>query len=526
MIGTRPSADESRAITTLDDYATALAQSFAFAGNTYGLTGVHTTWDGSGDPREEATQSLEGFAQSLYAANGVIFACMAVRQLVFSAVRFQYQRLRNGRPSELFGSQVLALLERPWSGGTTQDMLSRMIQDVDLAGNSYWVEIDGEMVHLRPDWCELLLEPRTFRGAQVGWRKLALAYYENGKPQNRDNPALFAPEEVTHYAPYPDPLATYRGMTPLTSILREVRADKLMTRHREKFFENAATPNLAVRMDPQVSYDMFLKFKEQMGALHEGVDNAYRTLYFGAAADVTVIGQNFEQMSFKAVQGAGETRIAAAFGIPPIIVGLSEGLQSATYSNYSQARRRFADGTMHPLWQNVAGSLEPLMPNQGPGTRLWYDSRDVPFLREDEKDAADIAQTAASTIETYVRAGFTPESSVAAYEATDRTLLVHSGLYSVQLQSLPDPNGPAVPPETDAERAQRVAVLLQHAYLATKGNVIITPEEGRTLANLAGADLSPTPPEDLTPAPAAPAADANGGTPSTPDASGDGGTNG
>jgi phage portal protein BeeE len=57
-------------------------------------------------------------------------------------------------------------------------------------------------------------------------------------------------------------------------------------------------------------------------------------------------------------QGAGETRIAAAAGVPPVIVGLSEGLQAATYSNYSQARRRFADGTMRPLWRNAAVARE------------------------------------------------------------------------------------------------------------------------------------------------------------------------
>lgn len=507
MLGSgQASADETRAISTIDDYALAMAAQFAYAGNTYGLTGVHTTWDtGSGEPREEAMNSLEAYAQSLYASNGVIFACMAVRQLVFSAVRFRYQRLRNGRPSELFGSDVLAVLEEPWPGGTTQDMLSRMIQDVDLCGNSYWVTFEDELIRLRPDWCDIILEPRMIRGAQVGWRKLALAYYEGGKERNRDNPALFLPGEVSHFAPYPDPLATYRGMTPLTPVLREVRADKLMTTHREKFFENAATPNLAVRMDPAVSYEMFLKFKEQMNATHSGVENAYRTLYFGAAADVSVVGQNFEQMSFKTVQGAGETRIAAAFGVPPIIVGLSEGLESATYSNYAQARRRLSDGTMHPLWQNVAGSLSAVMPDQGRGTRLWYDARDVPFLREDEKDAAAIAQIAASTIETYVRAGFTPESSVAAYESGDRGLLVHSGLFSVQLQALPDPSGSTGDVTTEpAEdpllvQARAIAEMAQKLYLAD--GVILTADEIRALLRQAGADLPDELPAELAATP-------------------------
>ena len=70
------------------------------------------------------------------------------------------------------------------------------------------------------------------------------------------------------------------------------------------------------------------------------------------------IGQSFEDLEVKATQGAGETRIAACAGVPPVIVGLSEGLSSATYSNYSQARRRLVDGTMRPLWRFFASAME------------------------------------------------------------------------------------------------------------------------------------------------------------------------
>jgi hypothetical protein len=128
------------------------------------------------------------------------------------------------------------------------------------------------------------------------------------------------------------------------------------------------------------------------------------------------------------------TRIAAAAGTPPIIVGLSEGLEAATYANYAQARRRFADGTIHPLWQNAAGSLQRVVQRPDPFVRLWYDASDVPFLREDEKDAAEIADVQAKTIRTYIDGGFEPDSVIAAVEANDRRLLKHSGLYSVQLQ--------------------------------------------------------------------------------------------
>lgn len=427
----RRSNEPERSIATVNDYAQAI-QNFQYQGQLYGPGNVLNTM--KGEPAEQIANDFIGFSQGLYKSNGVVYACMAVRQMVFSGIRFQYQHLQNGRPADLWGDQSLQILETPWPGGTTQDMLSRMEQDVALAGNSYWAVIEGQFVRLRPDWTFIVLTPRIWRGAQVGWLILGYVYYEGGLQENV-TPASFLPDEIVHYAPEPDPEASYRGMSWLTPVIREIQSDKQMQRHKQKFFENAATPNLVVRMDPQLKVDDFLKFRKAMDSQHRGAENAYKTLYMAGASDVTAVGADFKQMDFTNVQGHAETRIAASAGIPPVIVGLSEGLQAATYSNYSQARRRFADGTMHPLWSNVAGSLLSVIgvPN---GSRLWYDARDVPFLREDKLEESQISHTNASAIRLLADAGFKPDAAVRAINQSDETQLIgqHSGLFSVQLQ--------------------------------------------------------------------------------------------
>lgn len=422
-----------------DDYA-AMMQQFNFGGYQY-QTGLQQTL--AGTSTERPSNNFVGLASGAYAANGVVFACMLVRQLVFSSPRFRWQRLRDGKPSESFGSADLALLERPWPGGTTQDLLSRMIQDADLAGNSYWVRQGDELVRLRPDWVEIVGQKRYMnadragrnRGTgQVGWIKKGYLYTEGGSAATADSVA-FTVDEVAHFHPIPDPLAVFSGMSWLTPILREIQADHSMTRHQRKFFDHGATPNLVIKHDIAANAEKVKQFSEMMAEKHGGVDNAYKTLHLYPGADVTPVGANLKDIDFKSVRGGGETRIAAAAGVPPIIVGLSEGLASATYSNYGQARRRLADGTAHPLWQNLAGSMEQVVPPPGGGTRLWYDAENVPFLREDESDAATIAETKSRTIEAYIRSGYTPDSVVAAVNANDLRLLVHSGLMSVQLQA-------------------------------------------------------------------------------------------
>jgi hypothetical protein len=259
---------------------------------------------------------------------------------------------------------------------------------------------------------------------------------------------FYLADEIAHFAPIPDPQARFRGMSWLTPIVREVMADKAMSDHKISFLENGATPNLAVKLN----VDDLEKFKSWISEFkknHEGSVNAYKTMFLAAGADVSVVGANMQELSFKETQGAGETRIAAAAGTPPVLVGLSEGLEAATYSNYKSAARRFVDMTMRPLWRNAAGSLAQII-RVPSDSELWYDDRDIQVLQDDELDAASITSTDASSVQTLVNSGFTPESVVKAIAARDVTLLVHTGLLSVQLQdptATPDP----VPDVPDVE---------------------------------------------------------------------------
>lgn len=434
---------------TFDDYVSLVTQ-FQFQGNTYTTGGIEQTLvGGGGEATEQSGQTFTSLVQAAYAANGVVFACMLARQLAFTTVRFQWQTLNQGRPSRMFGTSALEILERPWPGGTTQDLLTRVINDADLAGSSYTIidtplaRLGGdggqELVRLRPDWVTVGLLPRVIRGAQVGWRRVGYGYTEGGlHPGNSSDMVAFTPSEVAHFMPIVDPLASWRGMSWLTPIVREVQADQMMTTHKRKFFEQGATPNLVVKYPVGVTMQSILEMQKLLEKTHGGVENAYKALHFGGGADVTVVGANMQQTTFREVQGVGETRIAAAARVSPVIVGLSEGLQGSALNagNYGQARRQFADGTCHPMWQTASGSFEPLLgPRPSPATRLWYDTREVPFLREDEKDAAEIQESQARTIRTLLDAGYTAESVLAAVEATDWGLLEHSGLFSVQLQT-------------------------------------------------------------------------------------------
>ncbi len=384
---------------------------------------------------EDIASSFQGYVEGAYKSNGIVFACCVARMLIFSEARFQYQRMRNGRPGDLFSNRDLAILETPWPNGTTGDLLSRAISDVDLAGNSYTVRLGRDRLkRARPDWVTILIgskrpdwEPGDLDGEVIGY-----LYHPGGRNSGRD-PVALLPENVAHWAPVPDPTAEWRGMSWITPIVREIMGDKAAMEHKLRFFDNGATVNLVAKLPETVKDEAFKRWVALFKEAHEGTANAYETVFLGGGADLTAIGSNMKEIDFKVTQGHGETRIAAAARIPAIIVGLSEGLEAATYANYGQARRAFADATMRPLWRGFAAALASIVAVPV-DARLWYDAEGVAFLQEDVKDAADIQQTRAVSIRQLIEAGFTPESVVDAIDADDMRRLEHTGLFSVQLQ--------------------------------------------------------------------------------------------
>ena len=395
----------------------------------------------------DSEKILPGFTNSAdaYQSSGVVFGVILARLMLFSEAEFKFQNLTD---KSLYGTQALSKLEHPWPGGTTGELLARMEQDASLAGNAFVRDAGTQLERLRPDWVtivsELVRDPIT----DTEIRRVLGYLYEPPAPDERE--ADFYPvDEVAHWSPIPDPLASFRGMSWLTPVLREVDADRGLTDYKRAYLENAATPNMLVRYSQKIGNDRIARLRDQMHAKFGGPKNAFRTLILDEGADVTLLGHTMEQMTFTAVQAAGETRIAAAGGVPPIVVGLSEGLAAATYSNYGMAMRRFADLTMRPNWRSACAALAKLVEVPS-DSRLWFDTNDIAALQEGEKERADTMQVLAAAANTLVTAGFSPESIKAALAATDVTLLKHTGMVSVQLQA-PGSTPSALPAPTPKE---------------------------------------------------------------------------
>ncbi len=393
--------------------------------------------------RQSISDGFGGYVAGMFQANPTVFACEMARINLFKQARFMWRRMNSGRPGDLYGNPDLRILERPWPKAVTSDLLSVMLLYADFGGSCFVVRRSDAIRPLRPDWVTPIFGSRLTPGPAAWWdvdaKLIAIAYQPGGAPGGEE-PQIYLAEEVALFVTTPDPLRPGGlGQPWVRSIVGDVMADSAATAHKLNFFVNGATPNMIVTVDKAYNDDQIKALRKQIDERHTGVANAYRTLILKALVEkVDVVGKDLQQLDFKAVQGAGETRVCVAAQVPAVVAGVSEGLQGSSLNsgNYAASMRRFADLWARPAWQNVAGSLEAIVPPPDSSSNLWYDDRDVPALKDDVRDAAEVQGLNATAVRTLVDGGFDPDSVIKAITSGDLRLLKgnHTGLLPVQLQ--------------------------------------------------------------------------------------------
>jgi phage portal protein BeeE len=387
---------------------------------------------------EEIGGDYGGLIEGAYKRNGAVFALMEFRRRIFSQAQFRFQRVEDdGRPGQYFTSKELRPLETPWANATTSDLLSLAIQTVDLAGNFYCRKVPSGIQPLRPDWMTIVLgskldadHPTLMPDTEV----IGYMFHPGGINAGHD-PIPYSVEEICHFKPIPDPpLPNFRGMSWLMPIVREIMGDTAVMAHKLRFLDSGAVPRTVITLDVGTDTENFEKWVQMFEQNFSGALNAYKTMYLSGGAQADVIGANMKEVDFKELASHGEARLAAAAGVPAVLAGFIPGLDASTYSNTHQMRRLFADATARDLWQNFADSMATIIqPPSGGFAKLAYDVRDVPFLREDEKDIAETMTGKAAAMNSLITAGYEPKSVTLAVETGDLSQLKHTGKTSVQL---------------------------------------------------------------------------------------------
>lgn len=248
---------------------------------------------------------------------------------------------------------VLDLIERPNGAQGRAELFEALFGQLLLTGNGYVEAVGGEDTPL--ELHVLRSDRMTLVPGTDGW-PVAYDYTVGGRKHR------FAvgdgPSPVCHVKSF-HPQDDHYGLSPMQAAATALDVHNAASRWSKALLDNAARPSGAIIYkgadgQSQLSTDQYDRLLHEMETQHQGAKNAGRPMLLEGGLDWKPMGFSPSDMEFQKTKEAAAREIAIAFGVPPMLLGLTG---DATYANYQEANRAFYRLTVLPLVTRVAGSI-------------------------------------------------------------------------------------------------------------------------------------------------------------------------
>jgi HK97 family phage portal protein len=244
---------------------------------------------------------------------------------------------------------MLGLISRPNGAQGRAELLEAVYGHMLLSGNAYIEAVPGE--GLLPGELHVLRSDRMnlVPGAD-GW-PVAYDYTVSGRTHRFDVTGPVS--QICHIRSF-HPQDDHYGFSPMQAAAVAVDVHNSASAWSKALLDNAARPSGAIiykGADGQssLSTDQYDRLVSEMESHHQGARNAGRPMLLEGGLDWKPMGFSPSDMEFQKTKEA-----AAAFGVPPMLMGIPG---DATYANYQEANRAFYRLTVLPLVGRVLGSM-------------------------------------------------------------------------------------------------------------------------------------------------------------------------
>jgi HK97 family phage portal protein len=330
------------------------------------------------------------YASSGYGRNELVYACVRERaeNLPQSVLRVYpgAQPSAGGEPLE--DHRLRRLLAQPNPVTNEFEFGELSVTYLDLAGNLPWLiqrgrdGLPAELWPLRPDLIRIFptSSPRVWDYGYVLDPSAAV--------RNQQTEIVpIARRDIIHIK-YPNPLDAYFGQAPLRPASRAVSLDNAATDFVDTLLRNYAVPGVVIKTATEVDQEVANVLKRKWKAAFSGARRGEPAV-LQTGMDVQALGMNLRDLEFPDLRAYSESRICAAFQVPPILVGAKVGLDRSTFTNYREARAQLWEEAIFSLQRRfrdpVVSRLLPEFAGVGRArVHLRWDNSEVLALREAE----------------------------------------------------------------------------------------------------------------------------------------------
>jgi len=289
------------------------------------------------------------FADEGYRSNVLIRTCVDEIAASTAAPRLVVEERRGSQVREVSEAHPLrTLLDKPNRSQTQFEFLEALVIDFQVTGNYFIHKLrngrgrPAELWLLRPSRIEIV-------PAATGMVK------EYIFKRSASDKIILPAEDVIHEK-LPDPLDDYWGLSPIVSCLRSADMDDRAIDYLRAFFENGAEPGGLLKLKARVEKGERERLQSLWQEKH-GSGGWHSISVLDADADYQETGTRPDKLKLDGILDVTESRICAAFHVPPILLGTRIGLMRSTYSNYREARISFWRETLAPMFARIGEQL-------------------------------------------------------------------------------------------------------------------------------------------------------------------------
>ena len=370
-----------KAIGTLKQYAGKDRAELAREGGWNMLAGADFNWLTS--QWQNANSIWKRFSEKdmeiAYAAASTIHACIRIKCITARQAWFEVGSYSAKGWKSIENHPFYRLMRRPNGGQDTAGFIWEFVAHAETTGWSYvWKLRDrgGNVIAIQP-------LPKSWVRKHHNDRTGVFEHYAI-KSSLTGGEIHIRPEDM-FVMKYPNPADPTGAAGPLGAALRDLQVDDARADLLIEMLSNLHFPGAIFKSEHGWTPD---DKEEARAVLRDVIGPGKRAnpLFVNGTKSEVELPKPPPDMDWPGTAMQAETRICAAFGVPPIMVHFRAGLENGTYSNYEQARRSFYQDTMRSLWDMMASAFERgLLIDEGEDDlemRANYD--DIPEMQEDE----------------------------------------------------------------------------------------------------------------------------------------------
>lgn len=210
------------------------------------------------------------------------------------------------------------LLTAPNPFQTWQDLTYLHTIDMLFAGEAFWLRYqlksDGRpmaLYRLNPAYMDVI--------PGVDAPIAGYEYRIDGVP----TPVKYSPAEIIHFR-LPNPHSNTRGLGIIARQSRVFDMDIALVETMAQFFEQGAKLAGVLQSDRSVPDPVYKKIQRQFSSLYSGSRNAYKIAVLERGLTFQSIQPTAVDAQFEALGGLSRDRIAAMFGMHPVLLGSDE----------------------------------------------------------------------------------------------------------------------------------------------------------------------------------------------------------